>query len=115
LPTTCVPRTDKRNRKCHTAAVSWLNGAHPSAVDGKVARTVCFSWSGNCCRWRKDIGVINCGLFYIYKLGSTPVCSLRYCGIDVWILKGNQASNLLLKLICATVMMLLLYKGIKGN
>jgi hypothetical protein len=33
LSTTCVPRTDTSNRKCHTDAVSWLNGAHPSVSD----------------------------------------------------------------------------------
>ena len=83
LSTTCVPRTDTSNRKCHTDAVSWLNGAHPSVSDGKVTRTVCFSWNGNCCWVKKDIEVINCGFFYVYKFGQTPGCSIRYCGIDV--------------------------------
>jgi hypothetical protein len=99
LSTTCVPRTDTNNRKCHTDAVSWLNGAHPSVNDGKVTRTVCFSWNVNCCKWQRAIDVINCGFFYIYKLVSSPNCSLRYCGTDVWILKWNQASKPLLKLI----------------
>ncbi|CAB4037727.1 Hypothetical predicted protein [Paramuricea clavata] len=86
LSTICVPRKDTSKRKCHTDAVSWLNGAHPSVSDGKVTREVCFSWDGNCCRWNKNIEVINCGLFYIYKLVSSPVCSGRYCGTDVCIL-----------------------------
>ena len=83
LSTTCVDRTDTSNLKCRTYAVSWLNGTHPSVSDGKVTRTVCLSWTGNCCRWKKDIEVINCGFFYIYKLVSIRICSFRYCGTDV--------------------------------
>ena len=99
LPTTCVPRTDTNSLICHAHAVSWLNGAHPSVVDGNVTRTVCFSWAGNCCWHRKDIEVINCSFFYIYKLVSPTTCSVRYCGTDVWILNWKPAPNLLLKLI----------------
>jgi hypothetical protein len=84
LSTTCVPRIhDTNNLKCRTHVVSWLDGAHPSVGDGKVTRTVCFSWNSNCCWSQKDIEVINCGFFYIYKFGPTPGCSLRYCGTDV--------------------------------
>jgi hypothetical protein len=84
LSTTCVPRIhDTNNLKCRTHVVSWLNGAHPSVGDGKVTRTVCFSWNSNCCWRQRDIEVINCGFFYIYKFGPTPGCSLRYCGTDV--------------------------------
>jgi hypothetical protein len=82
LPTTCVPRTDTSNLKCHTHGVSWLKH-HPSVSDGKVTREVCFSWAGNCCAVRTYIEVINCGFFYIYKLVSTTACSYRYCGTDV--------------------------------
>jgi uromodulin len=84
LSTTCVPRKyDLNNLKCRTHAVSWLNGTHPSMSDGKVTRTVYFSWDGNCRYGSKNIEVINCGFFYIYKLGPTNGCHLRYCGIDV--------------------------------
>ena len=76
-------RTDTSNLKCHAHGVSWLNGAHPSVGDGKVTREVCFSWSGNCCGVKTNIEVINCGLFYVYKLVSTSTCSYRYCGTDV--------------------------------
>jgi hypothetical protein len=84
LSTTCVPRTaDYNNLKCRTHGVSWLNGAHPCVGDGKVTRTVCFSWASSCCLWKKDIEVINCGFFYIYKLVYPFGCSGRYCGTDV--------------------------------
>jgi hypothetical protein len=85
LSTTCVDRTDTNNLKCHTHAVSWLNGAHPSVGDRKVTREVCFSWNGDCCAVKTNIEVINCGFFYIYKLVSfSSWCSRRYCGTDVW-------------------------------
>ncbi|CAB3980004.1 Hypothetical predicted protein [Paramuricea clavata] len=84
LSTTCVPRgSGINNLKCSTQAISWLNGAHPSVSDGKVTREVCFSWVSSCCSFKKNIEVINCGFFYIYKLVSPPGCSLRYCGTDV--------------------------------
>jgi uromodulin len=99
LSTTCVPRNRNGNKLiCRAHVVSWLNGTHPSVSDGKVTRTVCFSWS-KCCSWKKDIEVLNCGFFYIYKLVSIRVCYFRYCGTDVWILKWNKASKPLLKLI----------------
>ena len=72
-----------KNPLLNAHGVSWLNGAHPSVGDGKVTREVCFSWSGNCCGVKTNIEVINCGLFYVYKLVSTSTCSYRYCGTDV--------------------------------
>ena len=78
LSTTCVPRTDTNNPICRTQTVGWLNGAHPSVSDGKVTRRVCFSWDGVCCQWNTNIEVINCGLFYIYKLVPAPLCNGRY-------------------------------------
>ena len=80
MPDSCVPE-----RRCNTDASGWLSGGHPSVAEGVVTRKVCFHWSGNCCywdngRWKKSIRVINCGGFYVYELGPTPECSLRYCG-----------------------------------
>ena len=83
ISTSCIPRDDTNILKCSTHGVSWLNGAHPSVSEGAVTRTVCFSWNGDCCFHQKDIKVINCGLFYIYKLVSTSACNHRYCGTDV--------------------------------
>ena len=75
LPTTCVPKL-----RCGTHAPGWIQGGHPSVADNVVKRKVCFHWSGNCCRWNRQIEVRNCGNFYVYKLMKPPVCHLRYCG-----------------------------------
>jgi hypothetical protein len=103
FPTTCVPRTDASNLMCRTHGVSWLNGAHPSVSDGKVTRTVCFSWSGNCCAVKTNIEVINCGFFYIYKLVSLASwCQRRYCGTDVWNPKMFDTNNLKCRTNCVS-------------
>ena len=75
MPTTCPPV-----RRCGTHAPGWIKGQHPSVADGEVTREVCYHWSQNCCRWKNNIKVKNCGAFYVYELQKTPVCSLRYCG-----------------------------------
>ena len=76
MPTQCVNPT----RRCGTHAPGWLDGQHPSVADGEVTRQVCYHWSNNCCRWKNNIKVKNCGAFYVYELQKTPACSLRYCG-----------------------------------
>lgn len=75
MATTC-PST----HHCNTHATGWLNGAHPSEAEGIVTRTVCFNWSSGCCTWSKSIRVVNCGSFYLYELGPSPICNGRYCG-----------------------------------
>ncbi|CAH3151789.1 unnamed protein product, partial [Porites evermanni] len=75
MPTSCVPKN-----RCGTHATGWLNGSHPSVEEGNVTRRVCYHWNSNCCNWKNDIQIQNCGAFYVYRLVKTPVCSLRYCG-----------------------------------
>ncbi len=75
MPTGCTP-----HHLCKTDYTAWMNGTHPTVAEGKVTRTVCFSHQGNCCHYTKRIEVINCGSYYVYKLGPTPKCSARYCG-----------------------------------
>ena len=75
MATTCVPI-----RRCNTHAPSWLNGAHPEIHDGIVSRQVCFHWSENCCYFKTNIRVRNCGPFYTYEIGPYSACSIRYCG-----------------------------------
>ena len=75
MPTSCVGKN-----RCSSHAPGWLNGSHPSVADGAVHATVCFHWSFGCCHWSTSIRVRNCGGFYVYELGPTPVCWLRYCG-----------------------------------
>ena len=78
MPTSCPPI-----HRCRTSATGWLNGGHPTVADGQVTRTVCFHYSGNCCKWSTSIKVRNCGSYYVYYLSGTPVgCDLRYCGTD---------------------------------
>lgn len=66
--------------RCGTVAPGWLNGAHPLVSDDVVTREVCYHWSENCCLWKNDIKVKNCGHFYVYELQRPPTCWLRYCG-----------------------------------
>ena len=75
MPTSCVA-----THRCGTAAPGWLSGSHPSVANGAVYATVCFHWGYSCCRWSRSIRVRNCSGFYVYELGPTPNCNLRYCG-----------------------------------
>ncbi|RMX49292.1 hypothetical protein pdam_00011234 [Pocillopora damicornis] len=75
MPDACVP-----TNRCGTHAPGWLSDGHPAVADGAASRKVCFHWSGNCCRWSRNVRVRNCGNFYVYELPPTEYCSLRYCG-----------------------------------
>ena len=75
MPTNCVGKN-----RCSSHAPGWLSTSHPSVADGIVSGRVCFHWDSSCCNWYKDIRVRNCGGFYVYELGPTPTCELRYCG-----------------------------------
>ena len=75
MPTSCVPK-----HYCGTHAPGWLNGAHPTRLGQIVNGQVCFHWGGGCCNWKANIQIKKCNGFYVYKLGKTPVCWLRYCG-----------------------------------
>ena len=77
MPTTCL-----NQGKCGTTFPGWLKGAHPTVADGEVGRVVCFGDFSVCCRYRKQIRVKNCSTYYVYKLGGTPGCNMRYCGTD---------------------------------
>jgi len=75
----CVP-----TQRCGASATGWLNGSHPEDEDeGVVIRTVCFHWKNDCCHWKVQVKVRNCGGFYLYYLKRDPFvgdCSYRYCG-----------------------------------
>ena len=78
MPTICVNK-----RKCGTYFPGWLNGIHPTVADGEVHGEVCFSaFPLDCCTNRKLIKVKNCSSYYVYKLGATTGCDMRYCGTD---------------------------------
>ena len=67
---------------CGTTASGWMLGSHPTVSEGKVNRTVCYCdyFSTNCCWQSNSIEVLNCGNYFVYKLGKTPGCDYRYCG-----------------------------------
>ena len=75
MPTKCVP-----TNRCGTHAPGWLSTAHPTRTGQIINGKACFHWSGNCCRWSSNIMIKRCNGFYIYKLGKTPCCYLRFCG-----------------------------------
>ena len=75
IPEKCVPKN-----RCGTHAPGWLNGSHPSVLEGVVARRVCYHWSRSCCKWKNNIKIRNCGDYYVYELVKPPACYLRYCG-----------------------------------
>ena len=66
--------------RCGTHRVGWLTSNHPSPRDGRVQRTVCFSWDGRTCDLSTQIMVTNCGEFYVYRIHGTTGCTDRYCG-----------------------------------
>ncbi|XP_068100884.1 uromodulin-like isoform X2 [Hyperolius riggenbachi] len=77
MPESCVPQ-----QSCDTNAPVWLNGTHSIPSDGIVNRTVCASWSGNCCFWSTTVQIKACpGGYHVYRLTGTPgsACSLSYC------------------------------------
>ena len=63
-----------------------MNGTHPTVFEGKVTRNVCYSFSSNynadCCWSPHNIEVMNCGLYYVYKLRYSGCYPCRYCGSD---------------------------------
>ena len=71
----CVPEN-----RCGTRFPGWLEGTHPSLIDGVVTRDVCFHVGNNCCKRKETIRVRNCGKFYVYKLNNVTECNSRYCG-----------------------------------
>nr|XP_058945608.1 uromodulin-like [Pocillopora verrucosa] len=77
MPTARVPAF-----RCGTSWSGWLDGAHPTVEDGNVSRTVCFSDRYSGCKAIKNISVINCGSYFIYKLFRPPDCYMRYCATD---------------------------------
>ena len=66
---------------CGTDFPGWLKGEHPTVEGGEALRTVCFSDRRDPdCKKIKEISVKSCGSYFIYKLGDSPICSMRYCG-----------------------------------
>lgn len=81
MPTKCVDKM-----RCGAEAPGWLRDKHPKVNQGVVTRKVCYHWGGDCCFYKNDIQVKNCGDFFVYKFEKPPASYLRYCGNG----KGNH-------------------------
>ncbi|GFR82812.1 von Willebrand factor D and EGF domain-containing protein [Elysia marginata] len=79
IPTSCV-----QPNHCGTQAPIWLNLHSIPEVGQEVTSVACSSWSGqgrevNCCFYSYRASVKNCGLYLVYKLGSSLACNIAYC------------------------------------
>lgn len=88
MATRCVPEM-----RCGSEVGGWLSSPHPSVNDGTVNGTVCFKSGQDCCYWRSEVKVRNCGDFYLYHLKREvrgAFSRYRYCGngegntLDFW-------------------------------
>ena len=67
---------------CGTYSPIWMNGSHPTVVDGVVLRKACAHIPSAFpigCRYSYDIKVLNCNGFYVYQLKPPKSCFLAYC------------------------------------
>ena len=68
---------------CGTGTQLYLADDHPDFGDGEVTQKVCaFRSPENACNQDRDIKVINCGAFYVYKLVNLRKCinvTWAYC------------------------------------
>ncbi|KAJ7353819.1 Oncoprotein-induced transcript 3 protein [Desmophyllum pertusum] len=73
---------------CGTKLRLYLRDDHPAFSDGEVTQTVCVASNtqNNSCNNQRNIQVVNCGAFYLYKLvelrsgcGATRLYTWRYC------------------------------------
>ena len=90
LPTTPV----KGKLSCGTGAVAWMEGHHPSILEGIVSRKICFSWGLEQCFGNTNnntntfyINVAACSglnhdVFYVYQLKRPSGCDFAYCGVE---------------------------------
>ncbi|XP_069841014.1 uromodulin-like [Dendropsophus ebraccatus] len=75
IPEYCVP-----SGTCGIDTPIWLNGAHPTIVDGIVSQTACVNWDNQCCRWTFPLSIKACpGGYYVYKLKGEGYYVFGYC------------------------------------
>ena len=73
-------KTPPPQDSCGTETRLYLADDHPAFGDGEVTQKACASKSPEkACNNKKDIKVINCGAFYLYKL-----VHLRPCTSTTW-------------------------------
>nr|XP_021336096.1 uncharacterized protein LOC108179152 [Danio rerio] len=93
MPDTCVDIWS-----CGASNPMWLSGGHPTVQDGVVTRSVCGSFSFDCCFYKSNpIKVKACpGGYYVYELVKPLTCSLGYCagtGIFYTLISGAGYST----------------------
>lgn len=81
--------------RCGAKAPGWLKDGHPKVAEGVATRTVCYHWEDDCCYYKNDIQVKNCGRYFVYKFEMPPAYNLRYCGNG----KGKHAQSVHKKLL----------------
>ncbi len=67
---------------CGTDAAGWMTEPLPAPGEGIVDRSVCFQFLQPC-EWEVPIRAAHCGSYWVFELGPTPSCKLRFCGADV--------------------------------
>lgn len=76
-----LTRSTRFRQPCGANFRGWMVDRHPTVEEGRVQRRVCFSYDNRCyCEFYTNIGVRNCGNYYVYRLNSVPSCQARYCG-----------------------------------
>ena len=68
---------------CGALVRVYLKNDHPNISDGVVTKRVCVATPANTCLNEREIQVVNCGAFYLYKLieirDSCDPKTWRYC------------------------------------
>jgi len=76
---TQIPTSPVGYNRCGTQAAGWYSGEMPDVLYTTTNGTACFQWMSSNCSYTSNIGVTNCGSYYVYRLTPTPYCGLRYC------------------------------------
>ncbi|XP_045201128.2 von Willebrand factor D and EGF domain-containing protein-like [Mercenaria mercenaria] len=88
----CIPRYH-----CGTHIPLWIQGTnYPSVSDGMVIRHVCgdmVSNDNNCCDYRRETAVKNCGHYFVYYLRPSEGCSMAYCTDKIPLCTGSKYSK----------------------
>ncbi|RUS86905.1 hypothetical protein EGW08_005310, partial [Elysia chlorotica] len=79
IPTSCV-----QPNHCGTQAPIWLHLDPLPEAGQEVTSVACSSWAGqgqkvNCCFYPYRVSVKNCGMYLVYKLGSSLACNIAHC------------------------------------
>ena len=66
---------------CGARFRGYMVDSHPTLIQGRVQRRICFTYPDRCsCEFFVNVGVRNCGNFYVYRLKKAPILDSRFCG-----------------------------------